>query len=135
MYTYFWPLRGMIRTGHQLGFYNERHHSSWSWDGNMLVAPRVLMLYLFLTCLQRVSIVYVSAPVIGSMKFSEWLTVLWINPCSFKVEYARHLSEYIVVPYLTSFNIIGSKVFWSHFSALKKRLSKIPSCLQQTKNP
>ena len=110
--------------------WHDRHHSSLSWRSNSGDAPLTFILYLDLTNFHNDSIVWVWAPVFGSTKFSEWFTVWWINPWSFRELYARHWSLWIVVPISTSLSIIGKSVCRSLFSTMKNRRSVLLSLLQ-----
>jgi len=95
--------------------WSDRHNSSINCLSSNGEAPFTWISYFFFTTRQRTSIDWVCAPVLGSIKFRLWFTVVRVNPCSLNVAYVLHWSLWIVVRCSTSLLNLGlpvDQLFW-----------------------
>ena len=99
-----------------LALVRQRHMNSHIYDSIMCRCVPLWRLLRSLAVFHNLSILCVFAPVFGSTKCNEWLTVWWVMPGSEPIVlYERHWSEMIVVPGRMFVDITGINVSFDLF--------------------
>ncbi len=100
----------LVNGSESLNFFLHKYADKYVWNNSSLVFKTHSFRIIFFTLAQVLSMFWVWAPLCGSTKLTEWLTVSWDIFSMFIRLYALHSSEITVVPGLINSKMIGTNV-------------------------